>query len=48
MWLKELDEFLATWLATRKAREEALADIDGKKRSTKKKFIPKKRAVVSE
>ena len=48
MWLKDLDEFLATWLATRKAREEALADIDGKKRSTKKKFVPKKRAVVSE
>ena len=41
MWLKDLDEFQATWQTVRTAREEALADVDGKKRSTKKKFITK-------
>lgn len=42
MWLKDLDEFQATWKVIRTAREEALADVDGKKRSTKKKFVIKK------
>ena len=42
MWLKDLDEFQATWKSVRTAREEALADVDGKKRSTKKKFVVKK------
>ena len=42
MWLKDLDEFQATWKVVRTAREEALADVDGKKRSTKKKFVIKK------
>jgi DNA topoisomerase-2 len=41
MWLKDLDEFQATWQTVRTAREEALADVDGKKRSTKKKFTTK-------
>jgi DNA topoisomerase-2 len=39
LWLKDLDEFLLAWKAMFTARTEALADIDGKKRSgTKKKF----------
>jgi DNA topoisomerase-2 len=42
LWLKDLDEFQATWKAVRTSREEALADVDGKKRSTKKKFVLKK------
>jgi DNA topoisomerase-2 len=41
MWLKDLDEFQATWQTVRTAREEALADVDGKKRTTKKKFTTK-------
>jgi len=39
LWLKDLDEFLLAWKAMLTARTEALADIDGKKRSgNKKKF----------
>jgi len=42
LWLKDLDEFLCAWQAMLKSRLEALADIDGKKRLTKKKFQVKK------
>ena len=44
MWKKDLDEFLANWKVLLKKREEALADVDGKKRSTggKKKFAIKR------
>jgi hypothetical protein len=42
LWLKDLDEFEATWTTVLRAREDALADVDGKKRSTKKKFVIKK------
>ena len=44
MWKNDLAEFLAQWKTMRKRREEALADVDGKKRSTssKKKFSAKK------
>ena len=45
MWKSDLAEFAAQWKAMRKRREEALADVDGKKRSTagsKKKFAVKK------
>ena len=45
IWLKDLEEFTANWLAQKKAREEALADVDGKKRS-KKKFVGKKKTLV--
>ena len=44
MWKSDLGEFLAQWKTMRKKREEALADVDGKKRSTggtKKKFAIK-------
>jgi len=41
MWLKDIDEFQAAWTTVRKAREDALADVDGKKRS--KKFVLKKK-----
>ena len=44
MWKSDLAEFAAQWKAMRKRREEALADVDGKKRSTtgsKKKFVVK-------
>jgi hypothetical protein len=41
MWLKDIDEFQAAWTVVRKAREDALADVDGKKRS--KKFVAKKK-----
>ena len=46
MWKKDLAEFLAQWKTMRKRREEALADVDGKKRSTgsKKKFMVKTKA----
>jgi len=50
IWLKDLDEFEMVWKAMRQAREEALADIDGKKRSgaSKKKFAVKKdKGIVS-
>ena len=44
MWLKDLDEFQAEWSSARRVREEGLADVDGKKRSSaKKKFQVKKR-----
>jgi DNA topoisomerase-2 len=44
LWMRDLDEFEAAWRLTRQKREEALADVDGKKRSAsgKKKFAPKK------
>ena len=44
MWKKDLDEFLLNWKVLLKKREEALADVDGKKRSTvsKKKFAVKR------
>ena len=45
MWKSDLAEFAVQWRAMRKRREEALADVDGKKRSTassKKKFTVKK------
>jgi len=43
LWLKDLDEFLLAWKAMLQARTEALADVDGKKRSgAKKKFAVKK------
>lgn len=42
LWLKDLDEFLCAWQAMLQSRLEALADIDGKKRLTKKKFQVKK------
>jgi DNA topoisomerase-2 len=42
LWLRDLDEFLVAWKAMRQGREEALADVDGKKRSSKKKFTVKK------
>ena len=42
LWLRDLEEFLAAWKAMRQGREEALADVDGKKRSSKKKFTVKK------
>lgn len=43
LWLKDLDEFLLAWKAMYQARTDALADVDGKKRSaTKKKFAVKK------
>ena len=44
MWKKDLDEFLANWKVLLKKREEALADVDGKKRSAggKKKFAVKR------
>ena len=42
LWLKDLDEFLLAWKAMLQARTEALADVDGKKRSGKKKFAVKK------
>ena len=42
LWLRDLEEFLVAWKAMRQGREEALADVDGKKRSTKKKFTVKK------
>jgi len=39
LWLADLEEFQAAWAALKTAREEALADVDGKKRSGgKKKF----------
>jgi len=41
MWLKDLDEFQATWKSVYASRMEALADVDGKKRSSKKKFVGK-------
>jgi DNA topoisomerase-2 len=44
MWLKDLDEFTAEWAKAKARREEALADVDGKKRTTKKKFQMKKKA----
>ena len=45
MWLKDLDEFQAEWSSARRVREEGLADVDGKKRSSaKKKFQLKKKA----
>jgi len=41
--VKDLDEFLLAWKAMLQSRTEALADVDGKKRSaTKKKFTVKK------
>jgi len=43
MWLKDLDEFTAEWVKSKARREEALADVDGKKRTTKKKFQIKKK-----
>jgi DNA topoisomerase-2 len=42
LWLRDLEEFLAAWKAMRQGREDALADVDGKKRSSKKKFTVKK------
>ena len=44
LWLKDLDEFLCAWTAMLHSRLEALADVDGKKRSSgsKKKFVVKK------
>ena len=42
LWLSDIEEFLATWLSLKKAREEALADVDGKKRAPKRRFVPKK------
>jgi hypothetical protein len=44
MWKKDLDEFLLNWKALLKKRQDALADVDGKKRSTggKKKFVVKR------
>lgn len=45
LWLKDLDEVELAWRAMRTAREEALADVDGKKRGSKapkRKFTPKK------
>lgn len=49
LWLKDLEEFEMAWRAMRTAREEALADVDGKKRgskaaagASKRKFVPKK------
>ena len=44
MWTKDLDEFLKTWKHVLAKRQEALADVDGKKRSTasKKKFAIKR------
>ena len=44
MWTKDLDEFLKTWKHVLTKRQEALADVDGKKRSTasKKKFAVKR------
>ena len=50
LWLKDLDEFEMAWKAMRQMREEALADVDGKKRAAggqKKKFVLKSRAVPS-
>lgn len=48
MWLKDLDAFQAEWSNARRLREEGLADVDGKKRSTtKKKFQLKKKVVAS-
>jgi DNA topoisomerase-2 len=47
IWLKDLEEFVATWEAQKKSREEALADVDGKKRSTKKKFVVGKKKTVA-
>jgi hypothetical protein len=44
MWLKDLDEFQATWKSVYTTRMEALADVDGKKRSSKKKFPLKAKA----
>lgn len=46
LWLADLEEFEAGWSAMRVGREEALADVDGKKRSgaPKKKFAFKKKA----
>jgi DNA topoisomerase II len=43
LWLKDLDEFDLAWKAMLKSRLDALADVDGKKRSgPKKKFAIKK------
>jgi DNA topoisomerase-2 len=44
LWLQDLEEFQAAWAAMRQAREEALSDVDGKKRTPKRRFIPKKTA----
>ena len=49
LWLKDLEEFEMAWKAMRQTREEALADVDGKKRgaaAAKKKFMPKKAVVA--
>ena len=41
MWQKDLQDFLSSWKAVLKKRQDALADVDGKKRSTasKKKIV---------
>ena len=50
LWLADLEEFQMAWKDMRTRREEALADVDGKKRSSaataaKKKFAIKKKVV---
>lgn len=46
LWLSDLEQFQMAWKDMRTRREEALADVDGKKRSagaSKKKFAIKKK-----